>query len=488
VCWLQAYLFAFRICSAMADADATQLPPSRGPASASGPPEEGGDKVEGSPTQREGEAKASERGDNQEAANAVSLLQEYVQSCTSFSPHRKILTWNFNQQLENDTTLQFKATVSFMFNTIPHHFCGGWQSSKKKAQRDTAERVRHYLARSFAQPGTAGAGTALGLLQDPLHGGAPGTAAAPLSVPDVTAPAAAQAGAAAATLSGGTATNATATATMATATSSATTAAQMRPQDRPRPQGPRAAIDPTNLPRAVVTELRAAVSGKEDVAYEKLRWKLEDQSSTASAEDKAAGRVFRATVSFFIHTIPHHFAGIWCSSEQEARAELAERVLWYFGKAEGFAVTDKSSAQESLTSGTLGALPARLATSTSPMSPASSSAAVSPPNRSSGPAAVVDTSSANRDAANKSVEDKTILMQVQNALQKSFARETPPGQRVWVWSYEADQYDPQLFRAHVEVPCWNETFIGEWCRGKKLAQRSACLVVKSELEKRAAAA
>jgi len=80
------------------------------------------------------------------------------------------------------------------------------------------------------------------------------------------------------------------------------------------------------------------------------------------------------------------------------------------------------------------------------------------------------------------LEDKTILMQVQNTLQKAFAKDTPPGERVWVWSYEGDATDPQLFRARVDIPSWGRTFVGGWCRGKKLAQRNACLVVKDKLD------
>merc|ERR1712032_1148870 len=80
------------------------------------------------------------------------------------------------------------------------------------------------------------------------------------------------------------------------------------------------------------------------------------------------------------------------------------------------------------------------------------------------------------------IEDKTILMQVQNSLQKTFAKDTPPGERVWVWSYESHDQDPQLFKAHVEVPAWSQSFHGDWRRGKKLAQRSACQVVKNILD------
>ena len=37
--------------------------------------------------------------------------------------------------------------------------------------------------------------------------------------------------------------------------------------------------------------------------------------------------------------------------------------------------------------------------------------------------------------ASVAADDKTILMQVQNALQKQFAKDTPPGQKVWEWKY-----------------------------------------------------
>jgi len=378
----------------------------------------------------------------------VSLLQEYVQSCTSFSPHKKILTWSFDQQLENDTTLQFRATLSFMFNNIPHHFCGGWQSSKKKAQRDTAERVRHYLARTFEQP-------------------EPGAAANRERQQEEGSP--------------------------------------VEPRSRPQTPGHRAAIDPTNLPKSVVEELWAAFEGRSRSASSgagardegneeecgareaKLKWDIEDATSSPAAERDASGEACRATVTFYIHTVPHHFAGGWCANVQEARCDLAERVLWYFGmRAEGFSAADRPSAQPPIPSpASMGFSPARhtsAGAAVAPTSPAGSAA--TPSTYSPGSTTTAAGPAFGADPSRQAVEDKTILMQVQNALQKSFARETPPGQRVWVWSYEADEHDPQLFRAHVQVPCWGESFVGDWCRGKKLGQRSACLVVKAVLERR----
>jgi len=43
--------------------------------------------------------------------------------------------------MPNAVTLQFRATVSFIYAGIPHHAAGVWQTSKKSAQRDAAERV-----------------------------------------------------------------------------------------------------------------------------------------------------------------------------------------------------------------------------------------------------------------------------------------------------------------------------------------------------------
>lgn len=163
---------------------------------------------------------------------------------------------------------------------------------------------------------------------------------------------------------------------------------------------------------------------------------------------------YRTTLTFHIQDVPHHFCGGWCESEGLARRDTLERVLWYFGKSsEVFVAADRAN---------LGAC-----------------AAVVPPHELTLGAQAGGSAITRQGQA---TDDKTVLMQVQNALQKAFAKDTPPGQRVWVWSYEADPNDPQLFRAHVEVPSWTKAFMGDWARGKKLAQRSACLIVKSQLD------
>lgn len=306
--------------------------------------------------------------------NAVSMLQEYIQSCSDFAPHSRILTWNFDQQLQEDSLLHFRASVSFVFGQVPHHFSGNWQSSKKKAQRDAAERVRRYLAKRT-------------------------DAAKPEGVPQV-----------------------------------------------PKPKKP-------ILPDGVHKELgqlqdRAENAGHSDV----LEWEIEERRS----EEASTGSLeFRLVLTFHMHGLPHNFAGGWCSSSKVAKADGVSRVLWYFGLEKGF-----SSHIDHANQVAEGPLPAQLQGAQLP----NASTSADP-----GPVAAV-------------VEEKTVLMQVQNILQKTFAKDTPAGEKVWVWSYEPDDTDPQLFRALAEVPALGRTFYGDWCKGKKLAQRNACLVVKAFLE------
>jgi hypothetical protein len=40
-----------------------------------------------------------------------------------------------------ETSLEFRATVSFLLDGVPHHAVGAWKPSKKLAQRDVAERA-----------------------------------------------------------------------------------------------------------------------------------------------------------------------------------------------------------------------------------------------------------------------------------------------------------------------------------------------------------
>jgi len=76
------------------------------------------------------------------AKAVISMLQEFVQCSKQFpSPqHRPILQWRFETQMGGFTNLEFRATVAFLLDGVPHHVAGSWHQSKKMAQRDAAER------------------------------------------------------------------------------------------------------------------------------------------------------------------------------------------------------------------------------------------------------------------------------------------------------------------------------------------------------------
>lgn len=81
----------------------------------------------------------------------ISLLQEFVQCSKQFPvpQHRPILQWSFDTHMADFTTLEFRAQVSFILDGVAHHVAGSWQSSKRQAQRDVAERCLVFFVGSW---------------------------------------------------------------------------------------------------------------------------------------------------------------------------------------------------------------------------------------------------------------------------------------------------------------------------------------------------
>jgi len=73
----------------------------------------------------------------------ISVLQEFVQCSRQFSApqHRPILQWSFDSRMTALASLEFRGTVAFLLDGVPHHIAGTWHPSKKFAQRDTADRA-----------------------------------------------------------------------------------------------------------------------------------------------------------------------------------------------------------------------------------------------------------------------------------------------------------------------------------------------------------
>lgn len=74
---------------------------------------------------------------------AISILQEFIQYSKGFHmpPRCPILQWSYDTRMADFSTLEFRATVAFLLEGVPHHAAGMWHQSKKIAQRDAAERA-----------------------------------------------------------------------------------------------------------------------------------------------------------------------------------------------------------------------------------------------------------------------------------------------------------------------------------------------------------
>jgi len=73
----------------------------------------------------------------------IASLQEFVQ-CIQLVPlpqSHSVLQWSFESRGRKHWDQEFRATVAFVIDGVPHHALGGWQPSKKNAQRDTADRA-----------------------------------------------------------------------------------------------------------------------------------------------------------------------------------------------------------------------------------------------------------------------------------------------------------------------------------------------------------
>lgn len=73
---------------------------------------------------------------------AISQLQEFVQGAKLFQmpPNCPVLQWSYDSRMVG-MCLEFRATVAFLLDGLPHHIVGTWKHSKKLAQRDAAERA-----------------------------------------------------------------------------------------------------------------------------------------------------------------------------------------------------------------------------------------------------------------------------------------------------------------------------------------------------------
>lgn len=82
----------------------------------------------------------------------ISQLQEFVQGAKLYPmpPNCPVLQWEQETRMLS-TSLEFRATVAFLLDGVPHHTVGMWKPSKKVAQRDAADRALGLFVNRWAE-------------------------------------------------------------------------------------------------------------------------------------------------------------------------------------------------------------------------------------------------------------------------------------------------------------------------------------------------
>lgn len=298
----------------------------------------------------------------------ISQLQEFVQSDRRFpvAANRPILQWQFDTRMATAITLEFRATVSFLLEGVPHHAAGSWHSSKKAAQRDAAERVLEFLQGDWSNYASQTA-------------------------------------------------------------------------------------DGIGLATSAVDTLSAFCSRLTNSSPNgnALRWR-----------SHRSGDGWQAVVDLNVFgDVMHSLQGDVCHNEPAAREDAARRALWYLqcpGYEGAFEVSAEAVAAETL------AQPSKEAWQRD-----------------------ADEADFSSKTQQRAAEQKTLIMTVQNRLQKLFAKQLPQNTSVWEWSYEysadADAAFP-LCRASARLAVLGRDFEGKWCQGQKAAQLDVASAVAAFLD------
>mmetsp|Transcript_70273 Transcript_70273/g.121780 ORF Transcript_70273/g.121780 Transcript_70273/m.121780 type:complete len:284 (+) Transcript_70273:101-952(+) len=78
-----------------------------------------------------------------EDKGVISQLQEFIQGSKDWKAPagRPVLDWVFDERKDKAGASEFRATVTFVLDGVPHHVAGEWYSAKNQTKRDLAERV-----------------------------------------------------------------------------------------------------------------------------------------------------------------------------------------------------------------------------------------------------------------------------------------------------------------------------------------------------------
>jgi len=217
-----------------------------------------------------------------------------------------------------------------------------------------------------------------------------------------------------------------------------------------------------------------------------LNWRCCWEAPQAGCGQELLGGVCRATVEISCLGVPHTFAGRQCSSKAAAMQDTAKRVLWYMscpGYESAFEVVPEQVKTLAQT------IPPPVPGCWSPKQEdafccASPSAKSACSDIDSNPDGISCASPSQQHTGPAELDRKMTVMNLQNRLQKLFAKQLTSGQSVWHWHYERSNVD-STFQASVEIPVLGQTFTGGWVVTHQAAQMEACHELGAFLDKAA---
>ncbi|CAE8634094.1 unnamed protein product, partial [Polarella glacialis] len=224
-------------------------------------------------------------GSSDDTKGAISMLQEFVQYSKGFHlpPRCPILQWSYDTRMADYLTLEFRATVGFLLEGVPHYSAGEWHQSKKIAQRDAAERALGLLVGCWGEYLAQTECAELSLSPSCSAFGTPSTAAGGPSIPN-----------------------------------------------SPATGGPSMPNSP-DRPRSVAECAKEKSSSDEFQLLEHFCRSFQTcdapppQWNVSSISDGC----FQASVEIELLGVQHKFSAGSCNSEEAAYESAAKRVLWY---------------------------------------------------------------------------------------------------------------------------------------------------------------
>eukprot|EP00931_Biecheleriopsis_adriatica_P034565 TRINITY_DN1994_c0_g1_i2.p1 TRINITY_DN1994_c0_g1~~TRINITY_DN1994_c0_g1_i2.p1 ORF type:complete len:454 (+),score=95.26 TRINITY_DN1994_c0_g1_i2:87-1448(+) len=345
----------------------------------------------------------------------ISQLQEFVQSSKAhpLPSSCAVLQWSHENRMAG-SSLQFRATTSFILDGVPHHVLGGWWASKKQSQRDAAERALTFFVGMCGQEIMKSADK---MPSDGLVGGEASTSS-PADLSNLERDVM------------------TLQRFLGDSVEVSWNCRWEAQKDLPHLDMEalcRSSVEFNYLgvPHVFAGKLcRSKAAARADTARRVL-WYLHCPGYECLFEAD------QERVKTLAQVIPEPVAGMWPPGQvfQEAGYVM-------LGAASPVSTVASSSAHDFDSS-----------------SPASSPSA-SPGQRKHG-------------AQPEVLERKTTVMRLQNRLQKIFAKQLTPGKSVWSWRYDKNDQDGS-FQASVHIDLLDKTFSGGWAPTHQAAQMEAC--------------